>query len=270
MSVSNDNKPGAYDSPFAVVNANGRGRIVLVCEHASSRVPGHLNALGLTPAVLESHIGWDIGALEMAKECSRLLDAPLLYATYSRLVLDLNRCEDAPDSIVEASANTPIPGNIGLSVAERARRQRAVYKPFHNALAALLRARVANDPLTAVVTLHSFTPVYRGEHRPWHIGILSDRDRRLADALLGDFRSQPDICCGDNQPYSPRDGVYHTLARHAQSAALPCVMIEVRDDGITDARGQVTWAQRLCRALRAALAQAQGSTAPRLATGKHS
>jgi len=259
MSLSDDSQPTAYESPFAVVNADGHGRIVLVCEHASSRVPQHLNALGLSPAVLESHIGWDIGALGMARECSRLLDAPLIYATYSRLVLDLNRSADAPDSIVEASANTPIPGNIGLGAAERAQRQRAVYEPFHEALAALIRARAARDPLTAVVTLHSFTPVYLGKHRPWHIGILSDRDRRLADALLGDFRAQPDICCGDNQPYSPRDGVYHTLERHAQSAGLPCVMIEVRDDGLSSPQGQAAWAQRLCRALRPALAQAQAS-----------
>ncbi len=234
---------------------------MLVCEHASSAVPPHLDSLGLARADLERHIGWDIGALALALECSRRLDAPLVHATYSRLVLDVNRPVDAPDSIVDASEDTPIPGNANLPQFERRHREREVYRPFHAALAALVRERAARGHATAVATIHSFTPVYRGVSRPWHIGVLSDRDRRLADALLRDFSAQPGLCVGDNEPYSPRDRVYHTLERHAQSAGLPCVMIEVRNDGIADPHGQGAWADRLCAALRPALATVHGPVA---------
>jgi predicted N-formylglutamate amidohydrolase len=242
-----------YESPVELINPAGRGRVVLVCEHASSLVPRELNDLGLPRAEIERHIGWDIGALGLAMECARLLDAPLVYARYSRLVLDVNRPVDAPDSIVEKSEDTPIPGNRDLDPAERQRRRKTIYEPFHAALAQVIASRRAADADLAVVNIHSFTPVYRGVARPWQIGVLSDSDRRLADGLLRELRREPGLVVGDNQPYSPRDRVYHTLDRHAQSQGLPSAMIEVRNDGLGSRAGQQAWAQRLCRVLDAAL-----------------
>ncbi len=246
-----------YENPVEVINPAGRGRMVLVCEHASSLIPPHLNGLGLPRAEIERHIGWDIGALGLALECSRLLDAPLVYARYSRLVLDVNRPPDAPDSIVESSEDTLIPGNRGIDPAEREQRRRAVYEPFHAALEQVVVARSAMDADLAVINIHSFTPVYRGVARPWQVGVLSDTDRRLADGLLRELRFEAGLVVGDNQPYSPRDRVYHTLDRHAQSQGLPSVMIEVRNDGLGSRVDQHGWAQRLCRALRAALVLVQ-------------
>ncbi len=246
-----------YESPVEVINPAGRGRVVLVCEHASSLVPPHLNGLGLPRAEIERHIGWDIGALGLALECSRLLDAPLVYARYSRLVLDVNRPVDAPDSIVESSEDTQIPGNRRLDSAERELRQRAIYAPFHAALASVVAARSATDADLAVINIHSFTPVYRGVARPWQVGVLSDTDRRLADGLLRELGFEAGLVVGDNQPYSPRDRVYHTLERHAQSQGLLSAMIEIRNDGLGSSADQHAWAQRLCRALRAALALVQ-------------
>lgn len=249
-----------FESPVEVVNPRGRGRIVLVCEHASSLVPTYLQGLGLPRGQIERHIGWDIGALGLAMECSRLLDAPLVYARYSRLVLDVNRPVGAPDSIVEASEDTLIPGNCNLSDSEREFRQHSVYDPFHAALSELVERRRASDPDLAVANIHSFTPVYRGVSRPWQVGVLSDVDRRLADALLRELRRDAALCVGDNEPYSPRDRVYHTLDRHAQSKALPCVMIEVRNDGLGSRIEQSAWAERLCGALMPSLSAVQRAT----------
>lgn len=248
---------GGYESPVEVINPEGRGRVVLVCEHASNLIPPHLDGLGLPRTEIERHIAWDIGALELALECSRLLDAPLVYARYSRLVLDVNRPVDAPDSIVELSEDVRIPGNCDIDPAERALRQRAIYEPFHAALAKVVESRRAADADIAVINIHSFTPVYRGVARPWHLGVLSDADRRLADGLLRELRYDAGLVVGDNEPYSPRDRVYHTLDRHAQSQGLPSVMIEVRNDGLGSRAGQCAWSVRLCRALGAALALVQ-------------
>jgi len=242
-------------SPLALHGERGTGSVLLVCEHASNHVPAHYGSLGLSSADLERHIAWDLGALDLAFECARTLDAPLAYATVSRLVLDLNRAVDAPDSIVELSEDTPIPGNHALGEAQRRARQREVYAPFHDGLAALLDARLAQGRVEAVVSIHSFTPSYLGVARPWPVGVLSHRDRRLADALLAELRRDALDPVGDNEPYSPRDGVYHTLDRHAESRGIPCAMIEVRNDGLADADGRRAWARRLCDALQAAIAQ---------------
>jgi len=247
--------PAALDFPeaVAVVNAAGSACIVLVCEHASCRVPPRYAGLGLAEADLQRHIGWDIGALELALECSRRLDAPLVHAGYSRLLLDVNRPPDAPDSIVEHSEDTAIPGNMRLLQRERLAREQGLYAPFHAALAAVIAARSAAGVQLAVVNIHSFTPVYRGVPRPWQVGILSDRDRRLADVMLQSLRQEAELCCGDNEPYSPRDRVYHTLDRHAQAQGLPSVMIEVRNDQLLSTEGRAAWAARLCSALHEAL-----------------
>lgn len=242
-----------FPDAVTVVNAAGSAGIVLVCEHASCRVPARYAGLGLAEAELQRHIGWDIGALDLALECSRLLDAPLVHAGYSRLLLDVNRPPDAPDSIVEHSEDTVIPGNLQLSEPERLAREQGLYAPFHAALAGVIEARRPAAPGLAVVNIHSFTPVYRGVPRPWLVGILSDRDRRLADGMLQSLRREEGLCCGDNEPYSPRDRVYHTLDRHAQTQGLPSVMIEVRNDQLLTAEGRAAWAARLCSALGNAL-----------------
>ncbi len=256
---------GAADFPDAVtvVNAAGRAGIVLVCEHASCRVPPRYAGLGLAETELRRHIGWDIGALALALECSRRLDAPLVHAGYSRLLLDVNRPLDAPDSIVDHSEDTPIPGNARLSRAERLARQQGLYVPFHAALEQVVAARSVLTQGLAVVNIHSFTPVYRGTARPWQAGILSDRDRRLADGLLQSLRREQGLCCGDNEPYSPRDRVYHTLERHAQSQGLLSAMIEVRNDQLATGQGLAAWAERLCSALREALGLLQNGLSKR-------
>jgi len=182
-----------------------------------------------------------------------LLDAPLAYATYSRLLLDLNRDVSAPDSIVEHSEDTSIPGNVALPQAERRLRQSCLYQPFHQDVDALISGRLADGLHTAVVSIHSFTPRYNGVARPWHVGVISQDDRSLAEAMLASLRSETGLVVGDNEPYGPQDGVFHSVGRHGQARGLPCAMIEVRNDLLADATAQRQWAERLQRALLSAL-----------------
>jgi predicted N-formylglutamate amidohydrolase len=227
--------------------------VLLLCEHASNHIPSDYRALGLSDVDMERHIAWDIGALALARQLSAMLDAPLAHATYSRLLLDLNRDVSAPDSIVEYSEDTAIPGNLGLPSPERRLRQLALYDPFHREVDALISGRLADGLHTAVVSVHSFTPRYNGVMRPWHVGVISQDDRSLADILLASLRSEAALVVGDNEPYGPQDGVYHSVGRHGQSRGLPCAMIEVRNDLLADEPAQRQWAERLQRALQSAL-----------------
>ncbi|WP_201833124.1 N-formylglutamate amidohydrolase [Microvirga zambiensis] len=241
----------AAEQPVAVIdNPHGCSPILLICEHASNHLPARYGTLGLGPAERESHIAWDPGALGVAQELSRLIDAPLIHATVSRLVLDLNREPSAPDSIWTLSERTTIPGNLDLDETERATRVREVYEAFHGAVDAFADARLAAGQLGAVVSIHSFTPVYRDVQRPWQIGLIFDRDERYARSVAAGLKQDPALVVGMNEPYSPADRVFHTLERHAVRRGLPPLMIEIRNDLIRTQDGQASWAQRLAPLLR--------------------
>lgn len=240
---------------FAIHNRLGGGPLVLICEHASNNVPDEYAGLGLSAADLQRHIAWDIGALGLSEQLADLLDVPLISATHSRLLMDLNRDPSASDSIVVHSEDTAIPGNLDLPPSERSRRRVELYQPFHAAAALLIDERLARGHSTAVVSIHSFTPRYLDCVRPWQAGVLSHSDRRLADPLITALRRDLALTVGDNQPYAPEQGVYHTLELHAQRRGLLNVLIEVRNDLIVDARGQAQWAKRLADDLQEALQQ---------------
>jgi predicted N-formylglutamate amidohydrolase len=244
-------EPTAQAEPAAFVeNPEGRSPILLICEHASRHLPDRYGTLGLTPEELDSHIAWDPGALGVAKGLSRLLDAPLIHATVSRLVLDLNRDPTAPDSIWTLSERTVIPGNQNLDPVERAYRVRAVYESFHGTVDHFIESRVKTGQTRSVVSIHSFTPVYRDVPRPWHIGLIHDRDARFALSVEAGLRRDPALVVGMNEPYSPADRVFHTLERHAERRGLTPLMIEIRNDLIRTEDGQASWARRLAPLLR--------------------
>ena len=182
-----------------------------------------------------------------------LLDSPLIFANYSRLLLDLNRDLQAHDSIVAISEDIFIPGNQSLTESERQHRQQ-LYAPFHDSAEHLITERLQTGNPLMVISMHSFTPVYHGNQRPWHVGVLSNTDRRLADALLSILSAESDIIVGDNEPYAPTDGVYHSMALHAEKHTLPCVMLEIRNDLIADQQSQADWAERLAKAIQTAAA----------------
>jgi predicted N-formylglutamate amidohydrolase len=252
--AANDDRPAVQaGEPVARIdNARGASPILLICEHASNTLPSRYGTLGLSPSELESHIAWDPGALAVAQGLSRLLDAPLIHATVSRLVLDLNRDPSAPDSITTLSERTTITGNLDLGPEERALRVREVYDAFHDAVDAFTEARRAAGQVSAVVSVHSFTPVYRDVQRPWEIGLIFDRDQRFARSVEAGLKQDPALTIGMNQPYSPADRVFHTLERHAERRGLAPLMIEIRNDLIRTEDGQASWSKRLAPLLREA------------------
>ncbi|NIX78140.1 N-formylglutamate amidohydrolase [Microvirga terricola] len=240
----------AVEAVARVENAQGRSPLLLICEHASRHLPSRYGTLGLGPAELESHIAWDPGALGVAMGLSRLLDAPLIHATVSRLVLDLNRHPSAPDSITTLSELTSVPGNQDLTPAERGRRAAEVYEPFHSAADEFIEARKAAGHVTAVISIHSFTPIYKGVSRPWEIGLIFDEDARYARHVEAGLKRDASLNVGMNQPYSPADRVFHTLDRHAVRRGLAPLMIEIRNDLIRTEDGQASWSNRLAPLLR--------------------
>lgn len=238
-----------------VLNRQGRAPVLLVCDHASNRVPASLAQLGLPEAELSRHIGWDIGAAAVTERLAALLDAPAVLTGYSRLVVDCNRRPDDPTLMPEISDGTTVPGNLGLAEAERERRMRALFRPYHDRVAGLLAESLGRGVVPAVVSVHSFTPVMRGFARPWHVGVLWNRDPRLAVPLLEALAAEGDLVVGDNEPYSARTGCGHTINTHCEPAGIPSVMLEIRQDLIGDTGGAHAWADRLHRLFRPILAR---------------
>jgi predicted N-formylglutamate amidohydrolase len=230
------------ESPAIVVNEGGRSPYVLICEHASNRLPKSLGTLGLPEAELTRHIAWDIGAEKVSRLLSKLIDAPLVLQRYSRLAYDCNRPPESPGAMPEVSEATAIPGNRDLSPEAKLARIREIYRPFHAAVADLLDARASEGVPSMVITIHSFTPVYNGKARSVELGVLHDRDTTLSSKLIKGF---PNVDARLNEPYGPKDGVLHTLNLHAAPRGLKHAMIEIRNDLITNERGQNEWAQRL-------------------------
>ena len=233
--------------PYEIVNEGSRTPIVLACDHSSNRVPGVLGDLGLAKENLEQHIAWDIGAGAVARQLSAKLDATAVLGTYSRLVVDLNRDLRDLTAFPAISDGVLIPGNISLSVEERAERARVFFKPYHEVLRSVIQERSSPSEQPVLISIHSFTPRQFGVLRPWHVGILWDEDPRLAVRLLAALRDEPDIIVGDNEPYSGRHPADYTIDHHAEPLGLSYAAIELRQDKIEDESGQREWADRLAR-----------------------
>lgn len=241
----------AASDSVRITNPGAAGRFVLTCDHASNFMPPQYGRLGLPEADLDRHIAWDPGALAVARRMAATLDAVLVETCLSRLLIDCNRSLEAPNLICETSEGTVIPGNAALTPEQRQARIDLAWRPFHDAVEKVVEDRLAAGRETCLVSVHSFTPVYFGKARPWHIGIVHDQDDRIARPLLKALDDVPDVVVGVNQPYSPADRVYFTLERHARSRGLPCAMVEIRNDEIADGAGQEKWAGLLSRALYA-------------------
>lgn len=238
---------------FHIEGATRPGRWLVTCDHATNRVPPEVGGgtLGIAPEDMARHIAWDPGAAGVARALGVALDSPVICSDFSRLVIDPNRGEDDPTLVMRLYDGTIIPGNRYVTEAEIARRKATLYDPYHTALAEL----AARRPDTVILSIHSFTPCLRGRPpRPWQIGILySHLDPRLSVPLVNRLRAEPDLCVGDNQPYSghlPGDAV----DRHALLPGRHNTLIELRNDLIADAAGQQAWATRLAPILTEVLA----------------
>jgi predicted N-formylglutamate amidohydrolase len=249
--------PGEPD-PVMVVNETGRSVFFLACDHGGRSFPRRLGRLGLDEPDTLRHIAWDIGIAEVGRRLSAALDAALFVQTYSRLVIDCNRDPSVPSSIPETSEDTPIPGNRDLGEDERRARREAIFTPYHRRIAAVLDRRQSDGRASALIALHSFTPVFRGVARPWHVGVLFNRDDRLARPLLELLRAEGDLVVGENEPYRVTDLTDYTVPVHGERRGLPHVEIEIRQDLLADPAGQSSWAARLARLLPAAFARLPG------------
>jgi predicted N-formylglutamate amidohydrolase len=238
--------------PFGLFNAEGGSPFLLIGDHAGAAIPGALGYLGLSAADRARHIAVDIGVYGLGHALARRLDAPFLHQSYSRLVIDCNRDPAHAEAIPALSDGTVIGGNADLEMAEKAERVRAIHRPYHQAMADLIAARTAAGRETILLSLHSFTPVLNGDIRPWDIGLLHWQGRTdFALSMLDQLRSIAGVVVGDNEPYA-MDATDYTVPLHAFPNGLRYAEIEVRQDLIGDAGGQMLWAERIASAAQGA------------------
>jgi predicted N-formylglutamate amidohydrolase len=222
----------ALDEPpaFEVVNPDGVSRFLLLCDHASLRMPRALGTLGLPDDALRSHIAWDIGAADVAKRLSELLDAPLVLSGYSRLAIDCNRPPGTAPSIPDVTCEIVVPGNAEITGEERDAREAELFWPYHHAVERLLEARDAHGADTILLSVHSFTPSLYGKDRPWHVGVMYGHDPRLARLFLAELAKEPALVVGDNEPYHVSDGTDYGVPVYAERAGRLGLLLELRQD----------------------------------------
>ena len=235
--------------PVCVLRPEGRSDLLLTGDHAGRAIPRRLGTLGLPESERMRHIAWDIGIAGVTERLSEALDATAVLQTYSRLVIDCNRQPGLDSSIPTISELTAIPGNEGLSPAEREARRRDIFAPYHEQIAELIEARAAAGRRVVLVAMHSFTPVFKGVRRQVEVGVLYNRDARLPHILLDLLRAEGDLSVGENEPYAVGDLTDYTVPVHAERRGLAHVEIEIRQDLIADDSGQAAWAKRLARLL---------------------
>ena len=248
---------------FTTAHLTGDQRFLVICDHASNYLPPEYDNLGLPPEQLDRHIASDLGALAVAGKISERLNCPLVASQFSRLLIDPNRGLDDPTLVMKLSDGAVIPGNQNVDpYGDRAEWQRRIdlfYKPYDAAIKSALQAAKTAGIAPIILSVHSFTPIWRGTKRPWHAGVLWDKDPRLAKLMMSYMAQLPDLVFGDNEPY---DGqlIHDTLYRHGTSNGLPHAIIELRQDEIETNAQQDVWAARLVDFLRLAVSQADIAT----------
>jgi predicted N-formylglutamate amidohydrolase len=230
---------------------------IVICDHASNNIPAEYAELGLSRQSLERHIAYDIGAAWLTRRLAHLLGAPAVLSTFSRLLIDPNRGADDPTLVMRLSDGAIVPGNARVGAEEIERRRLLYWAPYRHAVAETVDAVLATGIAPAIVSIHSFTPVWRAAVRPWKVGVLWDRDQRLAVPLLQALAAEVDLApeaVGDNEPY---DGALEgdTIDDIATARGLANALIEVRQDLIATEAGALAWAERLSRLLKPIIAR---------------
>jgi predicted N-formylglutamate amidohydrolase len=234
-----------HDS-YRVLAGRADAGLILLCDHAGNAIPPAYGSLGLPPEQIARHIAYDIGAAEVTRRLAAALGVPAVMTRYSRLLIDPNRGADDPTLIMRLSDGAVIPGNKRLDDHEREHRRRLYYEPYHRAIDAMIDQCLAGGTSPMLLSIHSFTESWKEKPRPWHVGVLWDRDQRLAKPLLDGLYAEGDLIVGDNEPYSGQL-VGDCLWQHATCRGLINALIEIRQDLIRDATGQDAWGQRLTR-----------------------
>lgn len=246
--ISPESPAEAGETPFTTIDGDPTGGLRFICDHAENRLPSRYGTLGLDPEALDRHIAWDPGAKAVTLSLARRLGAPAVLSRFSRLLIDPNRGRDDPTLVMRLSDRAVIPGNLAIDSAEREERIARFYAPYDDAIGRAIDAALLGGTVPAIVSIHSFTPVWRGRGRPWQAGILWDADPRLAVPLIERLRAEGDLVVGDNEPYSGALAG-DTLYRHATRRGLAHALIEIRQDLIADSEGVEEWSARLAAML---------------------
>jgi predicted N-formylglutamate amidohydrolase len=248
--------------PFTVDNETGTSPLLIVADHAGKHFPRRLGQLGLPNAECVRHIAWDIGVGAVCCLIGKALNAVVVQQNYSRLVIDCNRTPGSGTSILDLSELTRVPGNIGLSERHKLARVREIFQPYHDRIATELDRRREAARATALISVHSFTPVFKTMARLWHVGILYNRDPRFAQILMELLHREEGLVVGDNEPYSITDSSDYTIPVHGEQRDLHHVALEIRQDLITDEAGQRMWAALFARLLPQAYQRLTGQPIP--------
>lgn len=245
---------GAWSDSFEAVDGDRNGGLLILVDHASNHIPPEYADLGLPAAELERHIAYDIGAGPLACALAERFRAPAILTRFSRLLIDPNRGEDDPTLVMRLSDGAVVPGNARIDGAEIQRRVARFYRPYHGSIEQHLDSMIAAQKPPAILAVHSYTAVWKGTRRPWHAGVLWDRDPRLAAPLLEGLHAEAGLRVGDNEPYlGSLKG--DTMYRHGTLRGLPHVLLEVRNDLIATPAGVLDWADRLEPMFRGILAE---------------
>jgi predicted N-formylglutamate amidohydrolase len=230
---------------FETIEGRNDLGLLILADHAMNRLPPAYGDLGLDPSAFRRHIAYDIGVEPLTRSLAAALGAPAVMSCFSRLLIDPNRGEDDPTLIMNISDGAIIPRNYPMSRQEADFRLNSFHRPYHDAVASAIHAiEEATGKAPLVISMHSFTPIWKTTVRPWHAGILWDSDPRAARPIIDALAAQPGIVCGDNEPY---DGALKgdTMYRHCLKVGIPHALIEVRQDLIADAAGAMEWTERL-------------------------
>lgn len=246
-----DKEPAAWEE----LRADSPRPLLLLCDHANNHIPTRLRHLGLELDVFGRHVAYDIGCEKLTRLLSERFNASALLANYSRLVIDLNRHPGDGSSIPEVSDNIEIPGNHNLTPEQIRQREEALFWPYHNRIEQILERISRRGQQPILCSIHSFTPVFRDYQRPWHIGVLWDRDQRLSSPLLESLRQEAELCVGDNEPYHARNPVGYTMDVHGERNGYPHVLLEIRQDLINHDEGINRWADIIYQHLDKVLEQ---------------
>lgn len=247
----------ADPAPFRIENQKGKAQCLIVCDHASNRIPVALGTLGLSKKDREKHIAWDPGTEVIGRYLSEQLDAPAYFATFSRIVVDVNRGANSPECMREVYDHIAVPGNTNLSRAEKKQRIDEIFNPYHKNLAAQVQRFLKKKRIPMIISVHSFTPEMDGYRRPWHIGILWNKEDDIALKLVDNLRAQnPTMIVGENEPYSLKaeNLSKNTIGTHAESKGLPYVIVEFRQDLVKTKRDALKWGKIFLDAMAPILA----------------
>ncbi len=249
---SDEDRDGGFVPVERIAGDVSRG-LLLICDHASNRLPDRYGTLGLPADELERHIGYDIGVEGVTRRLAAMLGVPAVMTRYSRLLIDPNRGVEDPTLVMRVSDGTVVPGNAAIDEAEIAYRKARFYAPYEDAVCDAIGEGVAIGRPPALLSIHSFTPIWRGMERPWHVGVLWDRDGRLAQPMIAGFQRDGRLVVGDNEPYTG-ELVGDTMNRHGTAKGLAHALIEIRQDLIADEAGIAEWAERLAGTVEPLLA----------------